>query len=109
MIGTNLDEAKLFTALDPEIGKMNHVDGEKLIIGFLGRLGIDFTKGKEMIDTYKQAREGNFSTEPKEIMNALITDYIFRISTIRLLEAQSKHQPNTYNYLFTWPSPGFNG
>jgi len=109
MIGTNLDEAKLFTALDPEIGKMNHVDGEKLIIGFLGRLGIDFTKGKEMIDTYKQAREDNFSIEPKEIMNALITDYIFRISTIRLLEAQSKHQPNTYNYLFTWPSPGFNG
>ncbi|MCK4384144.1 MAG: carboxylesterase/lipase family protein, partial [Candidatus Lokiarchaeota archaeon] len=109
MIGTNLDEAKLFTALDPEIGKMNNVDGEKLLIGFLGRLGIDFTKGKAMIDTYKKSREGKYSTEPKEIINALITDYIFRISTIHLLEAQSKHQPNTYNYLFTWPSPGFNG
>ena len=109
MIGTNLDEAKLFTALSPEISKMNKTDGEKLLIGFLGRLGLDFTKSKAMIDTYKQAREGKYSTEPKEVMNALLTDYIFRISTIRLLEAQSKHQPNTYNYLFTWPSPAFNG
>ena len=109
MIGTNLDEAKLFTALDPEISKMNNVDGDKLLIGFLGRLGIDITRSKAMINTYKQAREGNFSIDPKEIMNALITDYIFRISTIRLLEAQCKYQSNTYNYLFTWPSPGFNG
>jgi len=109
MIGTNLEEAKLFTALDPEISKMSNIEGEKLLIGYLGRLGIDITKSKAMIDTYKQAREGKYSIEPKEIMNALITDYIFRISTIRLLEAQSKHQSNTYNYLFTWPSPAFNG
>jgi para-nitrobenzyl esterase len=109
MIGTNLDEAKLFTALSPEISKMNNVDGEKLAIGYLGRLGIDITKSKAMIDTYKQAREGKYSTEPKEVLIALITDYIFRISTIRLLEAQSKHQSNTYNYMFTWPSPAFSG
>lgn len=109
MIGTNLEEAKLFTALDPEISKMNKADGEKLLIGYLGRSGIDITKSKAMIDTYKHAREGKFSIESKEIINALITDYIFRISTMRLLEAQSKHQSNTYNYLFTWPSPAFNG
>ncbi len=109
MIGTNLEEAKLFTALDPEISKINNVDGEKVLIGYLGRLGVDITKSKAMIDTYKQAREGSFSTDLKEILNALITDYIFRISTIRLLEAQSNHQSNTYNYIFTWPSPGFNG
>jgi len=109
MIGTNLDEAKLFTALNPEINKMNNVNGEKILIGFLGRLGIDITKSKVMLDTYKQAREGKYSTEPKEILNALLTDKIFRISTTRLLGAQSKHQSNTYNYLFTWPSPAFNG
>ena len=109
MIGTNLDEAKLFTALDPEIRKMTNDGGEKLLIGYFGRLGIDITKSKAMIDVYKQAREGNFSIEPKELLNALMTDYIFRIPTIHLLEAQSKHQPNTYNYLFTWPSPAFNG
>jgi para-nitrobenzyl esterase len=109
MIGTNLDEAKLFTALDPEIKKMTNDGGEKLLFGYFGRLGINITKSKAMIDIYKQAREGNFSIEPKELLNALMTDYIFRISTIHILEAQSKHQPNTYNYLFTWPSPAFNG
>ncbi len=109
MIGTNLDEAKLFTALNPEINNLNFDDGDKLLIGYLGQLGIDLKKAKTMVDTYIQAREGNFSTEIKEVLNALITDYIFRISTIRLLEAQSKHQTNTYNYLFTWPSPGLDG
>ncbi len=109
MIGTNLDEAKLFTALSPEISKMADADGEKLLIGFLSRLGLDMNKSKEIIDTYRKARESEFSTEPKEIMNALMTDYIFRISTIKLLEAQSTHQVNTYNYLFIWPSPAFDG
>ena len=109
MIGTNLDEAKLFTALSPEISNLDSVDGDMLLMGFLGRLGIDNTKSKAMIATYKRAREGKYSTEPKEIMNALLTDNIFRISTIQLLEAQSKHQANTYNYMFTVPSPAFDG
>ena len=109
LIGTNLEEAKLFTALSPEISKMGDVDGEKLLIGFLGRLGINMSKSKVMIDMYRKAREGKFPTIPIEIMNALLTDYIFRISTIQLLEAQSTHQSNTYNYLFTWPSPALDG
>ena len=109
MIGSNLEEAKLFTALSPEFSNLNSADGDKFIMGFLGRLGIDNSKSKTMIDIYKQAREGKYSTDAKEMVNALLTDYIFRISTIRLLEAQSKHQTNTYNYMFTWPSPGLNG
>jgi len=109
MIGTNLDEAKLFTALNPDMSKLDNIDGDKLLIGYLGRLGIESSKSKVMVDTYKKAREGKYSIEPKEILNALLTDNIFRISTIRLLEAQSKHQPNTYNYIFTWPSPALNG
>ena len=109
MIGTNLDETKLFTVLDPEINKMNIPNGDMFLMGFLGRLGIDNTKSKEIIKIYKHAREGKFSNDPKEIMNALMTDYIFRISTIRLLEAQSKYQPKTYNYVFTFPSPALNG
>ncbi|NVM43346.1 MAG: carboxylesterase/lipase family protein [Candidatus Lokiarchaeota archaeon] len=109
MIGTNLDEAKLFTALSPDLANLDKIEGDKLLMGFLGRLGIDNNKSNTMIDIYKQAREGNYSTDAKEIMNALLTDNLFRISTIRLLEAQSKYQPNTYNYLFTWPSPAFKG
>jgi len=82
---------------------------ENLLIGYLSTLGIDSKRSKAMLDIYKEAREGKASTEPKEIMSALITDAVFRISTIRLLEAQGLHQPNTYNYMFAWPSPAQGG
>ena len=107
MIGTNLDEGKLFTAMQA-LGSMVS-EGEKLIIGYLGMQGIDPERSKKLIDTYKTARGGKFSTEPKELIDAFLTDVVFRIFTTRLLEAQRPHQPNTYNYLFSWQSPGFGG
>ncbi|MFX1363831.1 MAG: carboxylesterase/lipase family protein [Promethearchaeota archaeon] len=105
MIGSNLDEAKLFTALDPNINKMMESGAENALIGFLTTFSIDNIRSKEIIDIYKKARMGKLSNEPIELFNALFTDISFRISTIRLLEAQRKHQPNTYNYLFTMESP----
>ncbi|MBA7633570.1 Carboxylesterase [subsurface metagenome] len=44
-----------------------------------------------------------------DLLDAVITDSMFRVPTIRFLEAQSKHQPNTFTYMFTFPSPKFNG
>jgi len=38
-----------------------------------------------------------------------LTDLWYRIISIRLAEAQSKFQPNTFMYLFTWPSPDMEG
>ena len=109
MIGSNLEEAKLFTALDPSMMNLSEEEWEKRIFGFLALMGIKAEKSKEMVETYRMAREGKYSTANKEIANAIITDMMFRISTIDLLEAQSKHQINNYNYMFTWPSPGFGG
>lgn len=109
MIGTNLEEFKLFAALDPAAFNMSDVQSEKLLLGYLGALGVDNKKGKQILNTYREAREGKYSTDPKEIMMALITDVAFRISTIRLLEAQNLHQPNTYNYMFTWQTPALDG
>jgi para-nitrobenzyl esterase len=108
MIGTNLDEIKLFTAMEP-LKSMIENDAEKLLVGFLGTLGIETNKSEEIIKTYKEAREGKYSTESFEVSTAVITDLAFRIPTIRLLEAQKPHQTNTYNYIFTWPSPGLDG
>jgi para-nitrobenzyl esterase len=106
MIGTNLNEAKLFTSLDPTISKIND---EKYIIGFLAMMGINIDKAKSILNTYKNAREGKYSNEPKELLDAIATDMMFRIATIRLLEAQSVHQSNTYNYLFTCQTPLLDG
>ncbi|MFX1497000.1 MAG: carboxylesterase/lipase family protein [Promethearchaeota archaeon] len=106
LIGTNLNEAKLFTSLDPNISK---IDDEKFIFGSLAMMGINLDKAKLIVNTYKNAREGKYSNEPKELLDAIMTDMLFRISTTRLLEAQSVHQHNTYNYLFAWQTPFFNG
>ncbi|MHA1987308.1 MAG: carboxylesterase/lipase family protein [Promethearchaeota archaeon] len=108
MIGTNLNEFKLYTAMEP-FKSMVESDAEKLLVGFLGMLGIEMTKSEEIIKTYKEARGDKTSKEPLDILTAIITDFAFRIPTIRLLEAQKRYQANNYNYMFTWPSPGLDG
>jgi para-nitrobenzyl esterase len=62
--------------------------------------GQDETKANNMIEVYGQSRE-----TPRDIMDAITTDYMFRIPSIQLAEAQSVHQKNTFMYLFSWPSP----
>jgi para-nitrobenzyl esterase len=107
MIGTNLDEMKLFTAM--KAFSSVAAGGDKLLLGFLGMTGITPENSQKILEAYKEARAEKLSIEPKDLFAAILTDVMFRIPTIRLLEAQSPHQPNTYSYLFTWPSPGLDG
>jgi para-nitrobenzyl esterase len=104
MMGSNLDEAKMFTSMGP-----GFPDPEKAVLAFLTMFGINPVRCAKMYDTYKNAREGKLSTDPKDTADAIITDFMFRVPTIRFLEAQLKHQKKTYNYLFTWESPGLDG
>jgi len=108
MIGSNLDEFKLFTAIEP-IKSMIESDAEKLLVGVLALNGIEPRKGEEIIKIYKEARDGKKSTDSIEDITAVINDFAFRIPLIRLLEAQKPYQPNTYNYMFAWPSSGLDG
>ncbi|MHA2218882.1 MAG: carboxylesterase/lipase family protein [Candidatus Hodarchaeales archaeon] len=109
MIGSTLEEAKLFTEFDQNPNSMFNFNSENAIIAILGMFGMDKNKSRVLIDTYKEARAGKYPTEPKEIFSAMITDLIFRIPTVKLLEAQGAHQPNNYNYILTWKSPLSNG
>ncbi len=106
MMGTNLHEAKLFTSLDPAIRK---IKDEKAIMFYLGTMGINSEKARNIIDTYIEARAGIFSNEPKELLDSIVTDLMFRVATLQILETQSKYQPNTYNYLFTWETSVYKG
>ncbi|MFX1567575.1 MAG: carboxylesterase/lipase family protein [Promethearchaeota archaeon] len=99
MMGTNLHEAKLLTSLNPLTRKIRH---EKAIMLYLGMMGINSENARNLIDAYKEARTGLLSIEPKELLDAIVTDLMFRVATLQILEVQSKYQPNTYNYLFTW-------
>ena len=64
----------------------------------------------EFITTYKTSREENgLPSTPQDILDAYNTDYTFRIPAVKFADAQSKHQKNTYMYLFSWGLPNHYG
>ena len=109
LIGTNEDELKLWSALNPNAPKVDEGKMIRSTTTLMKVLGQDENKGKQMINIYQQAREGKQSTEPRDIIDAYLTDFAFRIPSIRLAEVQCAHQPNIFMYLFTWKSPMLGG
>jgi para-nitrobenzyl esterase len=103
--GTNLEEFKLFAVTDPTLQNPD----EKGMVNRLKRL-IPPEQVSHVIAAYRKAREGRGeSTSPKEILIAIQTDLMFRISCLKLVEAQCKNNQPAYNYLFTWKSPMMGG
>ncbi|HME52180.1 MAG TPA: carboxylesterase/lipase family protein [Candidatus Lokiarchaeia archaeon] len=112
MMGTNKDEAKLFTnlvSLNPLLRFLVKHMIRFVMKRLFAPMGIKPEKSQEIVTTYMEARAGKISIEGKDLMDAILTDSGFRIPTIRLLEAQSVHQSNTYAYLFSWSSPEKDG
>lgn len=109
IIGTNLDEVNLWTVEYPEIQNLDFEGLQKTVNERLSRLGLDSNLSLNLIKSYKGARKNLHPTSPIDLYNAIDTDFTFRIPTIRIAEAQCIHNPNTYNYLFTWPSPALEG
>lgn len=104
--GTNLDEWRLFEM--PSL--MKDLDRDR-IERKLARLlppGVDVAA---LIDAYAEARgeDLNDPDQAKHLYSAIQTDRTFRIPAIRMAEAQAAHQPATWMYLFTWPSPARRG
>jgi para-nitrobenzyl esterase len=102
IIGTNLEEYKFWRAFEPNFQDMN-----------LSRLTkrMRYSGGEEneidqIINTYKNSlEENNLPSTPREIFDMYMTESKFRIPSIKFAEAQSKHQKDTYMYLFTWKTP----
>jgi para-nitrobenzyl esterase len=105
MVGSTLDEWKLFAPMDPGIRTL---DRAGLAARYSRRVTPEVADG--LITSYEKARasRGAPTTAP-EIYNALETDRIFRIPAIRLAEVHAKRRGSIYNYLFTWPSPAAKG
>ncbi len=99
-IGSNLDENKLFLMWNPKAFDLTEEKLFKTITRYMQVTKQEESKAKEIIDRYRKLRN-----TPRDIVDAIISDYTFRIPSIRLAEEQSKHQKNTYMYLFTWQSP----
>jgi para-nitrobenzyl esterase len=99
-IGSNLDENKLFIMWTPKAFELTEERLYKTVNTFMRFTKQKESKSKEIIDSYRELRK-----TPRDIADAILTDYMFRIPSVRLAEEQSKHQKNIYMYLFTWKSP----
>ncbi|MFX1525532.1 MAG: carboxylesterase/lipase family protein, partial [Promethearchaeota archaeon] len=99
-IGTNLDETKLWSIWAGDEVPLEEDELLKTIIDIMRFINQDGTKAKELIKTYKILRKN-----PRDIFDAINTDYMFRIPSIRYAEEQSQHNPNTYMYMFSWKTP----
>jgi para-nitrobenzyl esterase len=105
LVGSNLEEQKLFSMMDPNSAKIDEA-GLKQMVG-------RFVPGKDadrLIQAYRDARAARGEpTTAFEIFSAINTDLMFRKVAIRVAEAQCHHQVPAFNYLFTWKSPAMGG
>ncbi len=105
MVGSNLEEWKLFSAMDPSAQKL---DKAGLVARMRKRLNPDFASS--VIATYERARaSAGVSITPPELYSAIETDRVFRMPGVRLAEIHGRSERRVYNYLFTWRSPAMRG
>lgn len=91
MTGTTREEWKLFTAAAPQLRMMSRASLNKKLTRMFGERDAAMLQ-----ETY--AKGSAF-----ERWNAIITDRVFTMPAIRLLEAQGAHAP-AYRYRFDWRS-----
>jgi para-nitrobenzyl esterase len=102
LIGTMLDEMRLFTAFDPS---MTVTDEAELVQRAVAVFGSE-ERAAAAVATYRRTRP---ESTPGDIWAAVLTDQVFRMPAVRLAERQRPHADQTWMYLFTWAKPAFDG
>ncbi len=103
--GTNYEEWKLLCMTDFDLPKLDET-------GLLKRLEYYLPAGYAvgLVEAYKKARSARGEdTSVPELLKAIQTDRMFRMPCLKTVEAQSRYNPDTWNYLFTWKSPALGG
>ena len=105
IVGTNRDEFRLFAMMRSGI---NEMDNDSVARSLKYYLPAEPVTG--MIATYEASRKKRGeATAPFDLLSAVMTDAMFRISALQLIEAQRDNGQPAYSYLFNWKSPVMNG
>jgi len=105
LVGSNLEEWKLFAFMDPRVAKTD----EERLLKRCRRL-IPGGDAEAIIAAYREAlADRGGLAGPPDIFTAIQTDRIFRMPALRLAEEQARQGTPAYVYLFTWPSPLLDG
>ncbi|HUR76599.1 MAG TPA: carboxylesterase family protein [Acidimicrobiales bacterium] len=98
--GTTTEEWKLFGAL---LAAQQPLDADGLRSRATAALG---DRGGDFVDVYTANRPGQ---KPDDVWSAIVTDFVFRIPAIRMLEAQRAHRDDVFLYEFGHRSTAFGG
>jgi para-nitrobenzyl esterase len=105
LVGSNLEEWKLFALMHPETMNIDEAGLVKIFRSFVPARDVP-----RLIETYQKARAGRGeSTSPLELFSAIQTDVMFRVPAARTAEAQCRNGQAAYHYIFTWKSPAVGG
>jgi para-nitrobenzyl esterase len=105
IVGTNLDEYTLFGMMDPGFANLAEADIKKKLNAMLPASGAD-----ELIEVYGKAiQKRSEQATPANILSAIVTDMMFRMPSLDLVEAQRENRTPVYSYIFTWNSPVMGG
>jgi para-nitrobenzyl esterase len=105
MAGNMLDEMKVMTMMDPITSSMAEPELIKILKDLLQ---LESVPG--MVEFYRGVLEKRGENPaPANIFGTLKVALMFRIPTIRLVEAQRDVSAPAYNYLFTYKSPAMGG
>ncbi|HXQ44866.1 MAG TPA: carboxylesterase/lipase family protein [Acidimicrobiales bacterium] len=98
LTGTTRDEWNLLGLMDRDVE-----DADTLT----RRLGRFVERPESVVATYRRERTG---ATHDELFKGIMTDRMFRLPAIRMVEAQAAHQPDhTFLYLFEYASTAFDG
>lgn len=101
MAGTNLDEAALWLAFDPSLQ-----DDEDALLRRFEAMVPNEVDPRPVVDAY--ARELG-ATSTLQVWARVLTDAIFRLPMLGLVEAHLARGGNAHVYLFDWAAPTFGG
>lgn len=105
LIGCNLDEDKFFSLMNPKFFKIDEEGLRERVEKYVESADVE-----KVIDAYRNARARRGEpNSPFDLFSAINTDVMFRHTAIRIAEAQCRHTPGGYNYLFGWKSPASGG
>ena len=100
LIGSNTEEERLFMVPN---GVINYINDD-ILKGTIAAYGLPV---EETLTTYRQLRP---EATPGDLLEAIVTDWFFRIPAIRVAEAHVRQaKAATYMYEFAWRSPQFDG
>jgi para-nitrobenzyl esterase len=105
LAGNTLDELKAMNMMDPAVRDMD----EAGLVERLDRL-LPSDMITKLINIYREVLKKRGSrADNADIWGTISADLMFRISTIRLVEAQRDNGAPAYNYLFTYRTPAMGG